>query len=82
MKLSLYQYVALNCDLPQYNLKKGDVATLIDYVTHPSGGEDGYILEVFNAAGDSIAVFTVPMSAVEKMPSDAVLAIRPLAELK
>jgi len=55
---------------------------LIDYVIHPSGGEDGYILEVFNVAGDSIAVFTVPMSAVEKMPSNAVLAIRPLAELK
>ncbi|BDI14910.1 hypothetical protein ANSO36C_07120 [Nostoc cf. commune SO-36] len=82
MKLELYQYVALCRDCPEYNLKQGDVAMLIDYVTHPSGGEDGYILEVFNAAGDSIAIFTVPMSAVAKMPSDAVLAIRPLAELK
>ncbi|BAZ15041.1 hypothetical protein NIES4071_69110 [Calothrix sp. NIES-4071] len=82
MKLELYQYVALNWDIPEYNLKRGDVAMLIDYVTHPSGGEDGYILEVFNAAGDSIAVFTVPMSTVAKLTADAVLAVRSLAELK
>lgn len=51
---------------------------LIDYVTHPGNEEDDYILEVFNAAGDSIAVFAVPMSAVEKLASDAVLAVRSL----
>jgi len=81
-KLELYQYVALSRDVPEYNLKRGDVAMLIDYVTHPSGGEDGYILEVFNAAGDSLAVLTVPLSAVEKLPTEAVLAVRPLAKTK
>lgn len=79
-KLELYQYVALGRDISEYNLKQGDVAMLIDYVTHPSGGEDGYILEVFNAVGDSMAVFTVPISAVERLPTAAVLAVRPLAE--
>ena len=81
-KLELYQYVSLDRDLPEYNLKRGDVAMLIDYVTHTSGGEDGYILEVFNAVGDSIAVLTVPISAVEQLPTEAVLAVRPLAETK
>ncbi|MBA3921636.1 MAG: DUF4926 domain-containing protein [Nostocaceae cyanobacterium] len=81
MKLELYQYVALCRDIPERNLKRGDVAMLIDYVTYPSNGEDGYILEVFNAAGDSMAVFTVPMSAVERPPSDAVLAVRSLVEI-
>lgn len=79
-KLELYQYVALSQDVPEYNLKQGDVAMLIDYVTHPSGGEDGYILEVFNAAGESLAVLTVPISAVEKLPTEAVLTVRPLAK--
>lgn len=78
-KLELYQYVALSRDIPEYNLQQGDVAMLIDYVTHPNGGEDGYILEVFNAAGDSLAVLTVPISAVEKLPAEAVLAVRSLA---
>ena len=81
-KLDLYQYVALSQDIPEYNLKQGDVAMLIDYVTHPSGGEDGYILEVFNAVGDSLAVLTVPISTVSKLPSEAVLSVRPLAETK
>lgn len=78
MKLELYQYVALCRDIPEHNLKRGDVAMLIDYVTHPSDGEDGYIVEVFNAVGDSIAVFAVPMSAVEKLASNAVFAVRSL----
>jgi hypothetical protein len=82
MKLELYQYVALSRDIPEHNLKRRDVVMLIDNVTHPSGGEDGYILEVFNATGDSMAVFTVPVSAVEKLPTDAVLTVRPLAETK
>jgi len=81
-KLELYQYIALSQDIPKYNLKQGDVAMLIDYITHPSGGEDGYILEVFNAVGDSLAVLTVPISAVSKLPSEAVLSVRPLAETK
>ena len=78
-KLELYQYVALSRDIPEYNLQQGDVAMLIDYVTHPNGGEDGYILEVFNAVGDSLAVLTVPISAVAKLPTEAVLAVRSLA---
>lgn len=79
-KLKLYQYVALSQDISEYNLKQGDVVMLIDYVTHPGGGEDGYILEVFNAAGDSLVILTVPISAVEQLPSEAVLAVRPLAK--
>ena len=79
-RLELYQYVALSRDVPQYNLKQGAVAMLIDYVTHPSGGEDGYVLEVFNAVGDSLAVLTVPISAVAKLTSEAVLSVRPLAK--
>lgn len=74
--LELYQRVALRCDLPEYHLNKGDVAMPIDYVTHPTGGEDGYILEIFNAIGESIAVVTVPQSAIEPLPTKAVLAVR------
>ncbi len=80
MNLELYQYAALSRDIPEYNLKQGDVVMLIDKVIHPSAGEDGYVVEVFNATGDSIAVFTVPISAVEMLPSNAVLSVRSLVE--
>ena len=78
MNFELYQSVALCRDLPEHNLKKGDVATLVDRVPHPSGGEDGYILEVFNAVGESIAVVAVPISDVELLRSDEVFAVRSL----
>lgn len=64
MNLELYQQVALCRNLPEHQLCKGDLVTLIDRVPHPTGDEDGYILEVFNAIGESIAVLTVPRSAV------------------
>ena len=80
MKLKLYQRVALSQDLPDHQLKQGDVAILIDYIPHPERGEDGYILEVFNALDESIAVVAVSESAVEPVRADEVLAIRPLVE--
>jgi len=42
--LEFYQQVSLNRDLPEHNLKKGDIATLIDTIPHPTHGEDGYVL--------------------------------------
>ena len=45
---------------------------LVDYVPHPRGGEEGAVLEVFNAVGKSIAVVTVPASAVAPLRADEV----------
>jgi Domain of unknown function (DUF4926) len=79
MSLPLYQRVALRRDLPEQNLRQGDVATLLDYVPHPEGGEQGCLVEVFNALGESIAVVAVPESDIEGLRADEVLAVRPLA---
>jgi hypothetical protein len=49
MNPDLYQRVALRLDVAEYRLKKGDVAVLLDRVPHPSGGEPGVVLEVYNA---------------------------------
>ena len=76
--LELYTEVALTRDIPEHCLKLGDVATLIDYVLHPAAGEDGCILEVFNATGESIAVIAIPVSAVEPLRSDEILNVRSL----
>jgi len=77
----LYQRVSLNCDFPEYHLKKGDVATLIDYVPHPSNGEEGSVLEIFSATGESIAVVIVPISAIKPLRNDEILSVRILAEV-
>lgn len=78
MAIDLYQEVTLKQDLPEYQLRAGDLATVIDIVPHPTGGEDGYILEIFNAIGVSLAVIIVPQSAVKALESDTILTVRSL----
>ncbi len=81
MSLPLYQRIALTRDLPEHGLKKGDVAVLVDTVPHPESGEDGYVLEVFNALGGSITVVAVRQSDVERLHEGEVLSVRPLTEI-
>lgn len=81
MTLELYQDVALLCDLPEYNLRAGDIATLVDFVPHPYNGEEGCVLEIFNAVGESLAVITVPRSKVEVLRSDEILSVRSLVKV-
>lgn len=76
MEMELYQEIVLNQDFPEYQLKKGDLATLIDFVSHPTGGEKGYVLEIFNGLGESINVVTVPISAVKNLNSQDILTTR------
>ena len=78
MKYKLFEEVVLRKDIHEKKLKKGDVATVVEY--HPvSGGEDGYSLEVFNAVGDTIAVITVPESIIEPLTEDEIFSVRSLA---
>jgi hypothetical protein len=80
MTLELYQEVALTCNLPEYELRAGDIATLVDFVSHPSGGEEGCVLEVFNAVGESLTVIVVPISTVEVLRPDEILTVRSLVK--
>lgn len=78
--IPLYSRVSLNRDFPEYNLKRSDIATFIDTVPDPEGIEEGYILEVFNALGESIDVVTVPQSAVAPLRSNEILSVRSLIQ--
>lgn len=44
----LFSQVVLAQDLPEYNLKRGDVATVVEHYPMPEGVEDGYSLEGFD----------------------------------
>lgn len=76
MALQLYQDVALTRDIPEHRLQAGDIATLVDFVSHPHGGEKGCVLEVFNAIGESVAIVAIPLSAVEDLRPDEILTVR------
>ena len=59
MKFKLFEQVALAKDIPEENLRRGDLATIVD--SHPANaGEIGYSIEIFNAVEDTIAVTSVP----------------------
>ncbi len=78
-KPKLYEEVALTRNIPEENLKQGDVAVVVDYVPHPTGGEEGAILEIFNAVGESVSVATVPISAIKSLRADQVFMVREMA---
>ncbi len=44
MKFNLFTQVCLSEDLPEYNLKSGEIATIVEYYQN-FDGEDGYSLE-------------------------------------
>jgi hypothetical protein len=78
MKYKQFEEVVLLEDVIQKGLRKGDVATIVEH--HPvSNGEDGYSLEVFNVLGDTIAVITLPESAIAPLTENEVFCARPLA---
>lgn len=76
LKPKLYSRVVVNRDIPEENLRHGDVATVIEYLEHPHGGEEGAILEIFNVLGESLDIATVPVSAIEELSADYVPAAR------
>ena len=75
MTFELYTDAVLTRDLPDDGLCSGDVVKIVDH--HPvPGGEDGYSIEVSNAVGNTIAVTSVPESALESLQPDEVFSVR------
>ena len=77
MKYPLFTRVALAEDLPKENLRRGDLATIVEYYEGSPGQEPGYELEVFNAVGDTFAVVTARESQIESLRKDELLSVRP-----
>jgi len=78
MNLELYTDAMLTCDVAKHRLKRGDIVKLVDHHVAPDGAE-GYSVEVLNALGDTIAITTVPASALEPLNEDEILCARLLS---
>jgi len=78
MTYELFEEVVLLEDIIEKGLLKGDVATIVEYHSVPEG-EDGYSLEVFNVLGDTIAVITLPESAIAPLTKNEIFSVRALA---
>jgi hypothetical protein len=75
-KPALYDRVSLTRDLDEHGLKRGDVATVVDTVPHPSGVNEGIVLEVSNAIGESWQVVVVTSEDIEPLNSGEILTVR------
>ncbi len=67
MELTLYNHVALTRDIDEYAIKRGDVATWVDTVPHPLGGQPGLVLEISNALGEPLRMVVVTAQDVEPL---------------
>jgi hypothetical protein len=61
MNFSLYSDVILLIDLPEEDLYKGDIGTIVD-IHHVPQLETGYSVEFFDMLGNTVNVVTLPMS--------------------
>jgi len=80
MTLELYQRVVLTQDLPAEGLRAGDVGVIVERYSAKGDVPEGYELEFFSAGGQTVAVVSVPATAVREAQADEVLSARVLAK--
>jgi len=78
MPFELFTDVILTADLPDEDLKAGDVGTVVErHVVR--GMEDGYSIEFFDMTGQTITVATVPATALRAPTHSDRPAVRAMA---
>jgi hypothetical protein len=75
MKPKLFEEVIINRDFPEYNIAKGDIAILNDFVTDPLG-EEGCVLEIYTAMGTFVTVVSLPVTSIEILQPTDRLSVR------
>ena len=79
MTLALYRRVVLTSDVPEEGLRAGDIGVIVEHYPARADVPEGYELEFFAAAGQTLAVVSVPASAVREASGHEVLSVRELA---
>ena len=70
MAFELYGDVILIRDIPERGLRAGDIGTLVERHVVPGVADEGYSVEFFDMTGNTVAVVTVPASAL-RLPTPA-----------
>jgi hypothetical protein len=67
MTYELYSQIALAEDIPEHSLKRGDVARVVEKIPPESSDPTSYVLEVFNALGESMDFIMAQANRKSKM---------------
>lgn len=70
MAFELYRPAILTRDVSEDGLRAGDVGTVVERHIVPGVAEEGYSVEFFDMTGNTVAVVTVPASAL-RVPTKA-----------
>jgi hypothetical protein len=76
MSLQLFDRAVLMKDLPEKGLRAGDVGVVVELYEARGDAPEGYELEFFSARGVSVAVVSVPATAVRVAENHELLAVR------
>jgi hypothetical protein len=79
MPIDMYGDVVLTRDVPEHRLRAGDVGTVVERHVVPGVNEDGYSVEFFDMAGNTVAVATLPESALRRPTAADRPAVRQLS---
>jgi hypothetical protein len=69
----LFSQVALAKDLPEYHLKCGDIATIVEHYPMPEGEEDGYSLEGFDIPDVTIEVAASQIISITQWQQEEII---------
>jgi hypothetical protein len=70
MPSEMFGDVILTRDVPERGLRAGDVGTVVERRVVPDGREEGYSVEFFDMTGTTVAIETLPASAL-RLPTPA-----------
>jgi hypothetical protein len=70
MPFELYSEVILIRDVTEDGLRAGDVGTVVERHAVPGVSKEGYSVEFFDMTGNTVAVATLPASAL-RLPTRA-----------
>jgi len=79
MTQKLHERVVLTTDLPGDGLRAGDVGVVVEYYPARDTVPEGYEVEFLTATGQTIAVVSLPATAVRQAGAHEVLSVRELA---
>ena len=79
MTFPFFSRVILSVDLPEEQLMAGDMGTIVEH--HPATAvyPEGYEVEFFAGNGETLAVVSVPATALRQATRKEVMHVRPLA---
>lgn len=66
MPLDTNSDVVLTRDVPEHGVRAGDIGTVVERHVVPGVREEGYSVEFFDMAGNTVAVATLPASALRQ----------------